>query len=244
MRIVGVILFLTIAVSPLDAQYLYKTQLLRAAPGKLLPLIDLLKDRMPYYDDAGDERPVIMRHSQGDHWDLLVLHPIEAYQKYYSATRVEKRTAAGNYSGGNGDVFREKLKEYVAWNAEVFVTGPAVADVRRAYDSAGFFHVEMFVSLPAKQRELYKQREMENVYLKQLGRPQNMIFSRDQGAAWDVFTVGFYRDIKHFAESADIPVELEEKAARTAGFHSSSQISPYLRTLIARHNDTLAVPVR
>ncbi|MCG8604948.1 hypothetical protein MJD09_08120 [bacterium] len=244
MRFAGVVFLGVVASTPLNAQYLYKTQLLRAAPGKLLELIDLLKDRMSYYQAAGDEPPVIMRHSQGDHWDLLVLYPMGDYQEYYSAARVQKRQAASDQSNGKGFTFREKLGEYVAWNEEVFVTGPAVADVWREFDNAGFFHVEMFVSLPAKQEELYKQREMENIYLKHLGRPQNAIFVRHQGAAWDVFTIGFYRDLKHFAESADIPTELEEEAARIAGFQSASQISPYLRTLIARHNDTLAVPVR
>ncbi|MFQ5571000.1 MAG: hypothetical protein ACE5G0_15075, partial [Rhodothermales bacterium] len=59
-----------------------------------------------------------------------------------------------------------------------------------------------------------------------------------------VFTLGFYRDIKHFAESADIPLEQEEAAARAAGFDSVYAISPYLRSLIQRHHDTLAVAVR
>jgi hypothetical protein len=36
-------------------------------------------------------------------------------------------------------------------------------------------------------------------------RPETQVFVRDQGAGWDLFTVGFYRDLKHYAESADIP---------------------------------------
>jgi hypothetical protein len=82
------------------------------------------------------------------------------------------------------------------------------------------------------------------VYSQALGRPQNFIFVRDQGAAWDLFTLGVYRDLKHYAESADIPQEKQEAAAKAAGFASASDIGPYLRTLIRLHRDTLATGVK
>ena len=102
----------------------------------------------------------------------------------------------------------------------------------------------MFQTLPGMHAKLYEQRVMENTYYDVLGRPGNLIFVRDQGAAWDVFTIGFYRDLKHFAESADIPLEEEDRAAKTAGFESVSAISPYLRSLILQHHDTLARAIR
>lgn len=85
---------------------------------------------------------------------------------------------------------------------------------------------------------------MENTYLAELNRPQNLILLRNQGATRDVFTVGFYRDIKHFAESADIPLAEEDRAAKAADFESVYSISPYLRSLIQYHHDTLAVAIR
>lgn len=244
MRIAGVFLVCLTVTAPLNAQYMYKTQLVRAAPGKLLELIDLLKDRMDYYDRAGDQRPFMMRHSQGDHWDLLLLYPIGSYGEYYAAARVQDREEAGRNSEIDTPTFEQQFQEFVAWDEDVFVTGPALEVVREAFQGAGFFHVEMFLALPGKNVELYKQRQMENVFLEHLGRPQNLIFTRDQGAAWDAYTLGFYRDIKHFAESADIPEEDEDKAARIAGFDGVKHISPYMRSLISRHNDTLAVAVR
>ena len=81
---------------------------------------------------------------------------------------------------------------------------------------------------------------MENSYLKFLGLPQNLIFVHDHGAAWDIFTIGFYRNLKQFAESADIPYEREEEAALAAGFEAANRIGTYLRTLISEHHDTLA----
>ena len=82
----------------------------------------------------------------------------------------------------------------------------------------------MFVALPEKARELYREREMENDYLRRIGRPQNLIFAKTLGGAWDSFTLGFYRDLKHYAESVDIPAELQQERAPAgrAGSHPGS----------------------
>jgi hypothetical protein len=134
--------------------------------------------------------------------------------------------------------------ELIAWQEDVFVYGPLLDELSKAFASASFFHVEMFHSLAGKQSELFKEREMENAYLKTLKRPENFIFVRDQGAAWDLFTIGAYRDLKHFAESAGIPETEQEAAAKAAGFPAANRIGPYLRTLISSHHDTLAVSVK
>ncbi|MCJ7581341.1 MAG: hypothetical protein MUP98_12515, partial [Candidatus Aminicenantes bacterium] len=65
------------AAEALDSEqtYLYKATFIRAAPGKLLDLIDLFKDQMPVYDASGDKRPFWWRHTQGDQWDLMILFP-------------------------------------------------------------------------------------------------------------------------------------------------------------------------
>jgi hypothetical protein len=102
----------------------------------------------------------------------------------------------------------------------------------------------MFDALAGKQSELFKEREMENAYLKALKRPENLIFVRDQGASWDLFTIGASRDLKHFAESAGIAEADQDAAAKAAGFEAVNRIGPYLRTLISSHHDTLAVSVK
>jgi hypothetical protein len=124
------------------------------------------------------------------------------------------------------------------------VYGPPLDDLRKAFASGTFYHVEMMQALPGRLLDLRKEREMENAYSRELKRPENSIFVRDQGAAWDIFTIGVYRDLKHYAESVDIPVKLQEEAAKKAGFESASAIGPYLRTLIRTHHDTLAVAVK
>jgi len=216
--------------------YLYQAKLVQAAPGRLLELIELQKSRLTEYRNAGDDQPFMMRHSQGDRWDLLLLIPMKSYADYYSAERVSKRKRLKES--------QDKLDAMIAWQEDVFVYGPPLTELQRAFASAAFFHVEMFDALAGKQAELFKEREMENVYLKALKRPENLIFVRDQGASWDLFTIGPYRDLKHFAESAGIPESDQDAAARAAGFEAANRIGPYLRTLISSHHDTLAISVK
>jgi len=217
--------------------YLYKTKLVQAAPGRLLDLIELQKALLPEYRNAGDEQPLMMRHSQGDRWDLLLLIPIKSYADYYSPERVSKRNQTLKES-------QDKMDALIAWQEDVFVYGPPLPEIQKAFASSAFFHVEMFDALAGKQSELFKEREMENAYLKALKRPENLVFVRDQGAAWDLFTIGTFRDLKHFAESAGIAEADQEAAAKAAGFESANRIGPYLRTLISLHHDTLAVSVK
>jgi hypothetical protein len=216
--------------------YLYQAKLVQAAPGKLLDVIDLYKAALAGYKDTGDEPPLWMRHSQGDHWDLFLLFPLKNYSDYYGAERVAKRKSQADMLA--------RLNESIVWQEDVFVYGPPLDQLKQAFAAATFFHVEMFHSLAGKQSELFQERKMENVYLRVLKRPENYIFVRDQGAAWDLFTIGAYRDLRHFAESAGIPETEQEAAAKAAGFQAANRIGPYLRTLISSHHDTLAVSIK
>ncbi|HXD33785.1 MAG TPA: hypothetical protein VN643_21875 [Pyrinomonadaceae bacterium] len=216
-----------------DTSYLYKATLVQAAPGRILEAIDLYKAAIA---QSKDEPPLWMRHSQGDHWDLLLLFPVKSYDEYYSRELIARRKPE--------QAAWSKINDAIAWQEDVFVYGPSPDELRKAFAASSFFHVEMFHALAGKQSELIKEREMENAYLKVLKRPENFIFVRDQGAAWEVFTIGAYRDLKHFAESANIPEADQEAAAKAAGFPAANRIGPYLRTLIASHHDTLAVAVK
>ncbi len=213
----------------LSAQTLYKATLLRAAPGQLLELIDALKAEHADMDNA----PYMMRHSQGDHWDLFLLQHLPNNSREFSIENLKA-----------GDIRNWSLGDKVAFREELIVTGPAFDVVQDRYARHGFCHIEMFVSLPGKHKELYLERMMENKYLEEIKRPQNLIFSKVYGAEWDNFTIGFYRDMRHYAESENISLEDEEAAAIKAGFKGVTDISPYLRSLIREHHDTLARVVK
>jgi hypothetical protein len=166
----------------------------------------------------------------------MILFPIKSYTEYYSADRIAKRKPTQDKWA--------RIDAAVSWQEDLFVYGPPLEDLKTAFAQSAYSHVEMFHSLAGKQAELFKERQMENAYLKTLKRPENFIFVRDQGAAWDLFTLGAYRDLKHFAESAGITEADQEAAAKAAGFASANRIGPYLRTLISSHHDTLAVSIK
>ena len=226
-------------------QHLYRTLMLRAAPGELAAVIEMIKARMPAWETANEVGPFWMRHSQGDQWDLLLLfHMGRGFDEYFSDASRTRRQRAWRAAGSSDAEFEQELLPRISWREELFVFGPPPEVVADRFDGAGFFHVEIFLAVAGKRGELLRQREMENVYLEGIGRDPNLIFSRAAGAAWDSYTIGFYRDLKHYAESADISDEAEERAAVAAGFESASTIGTYLRELISQHHDTLAGAIR
>jgi hypothetical protein len=164
---------------------------------------------------------------------------MQSYTAYYNAARIELRDRTLRASG-----LPAKIHDDVAWEEDVFVYGPPIDALRKAFAEGAFFHVEMFESLPDKRSDLYHEREMENAYSAALGQPTNFIFVRDQGAAWDIFTIGVYRNLKHYAESSDVTPDAQAAAAKSAGFESAADIGPYLRRFIRSHHDTLAVAIK
>lgn len=217
----------------------YRVTLMRAAPGTLVELIDLLGDRMAVHDAAGEERPIVLRHRQGDQWDLFILTPVGDLASYFSEERTARRARAAEDVGMSEVAFEQTVRDLISWREDLFVEGPPVRLLRPLIEAGSFYHVEMFVSLPGKYEDLVHEREMENAYSAALGRPEPMIFTRLFGAQWDVFTLGVYRDLAHYAESDAIPAEQAEAAARAAGFEGREFIGSYMRTLILEHRDTL-----
>jgi len=231
---------------PLSSEqtYLYRATFIRAAPGKLLDLIDLFKKQIPVYDASGDKRPFWWRHTQGDQWDLMMLYPMESYTEFYSKERIKKRTQAQADSPVSQLEFKKSFQECSSWHEDIFVKGPPLKIVEKVFKDTSFYHCEIFIALAGKHAELFKQREMENAYLLDIGRLQNLIFTRDFGAAWDLFTLGCYRDMNQWAASPDIPKEKRDAAAIKAGFEGADQIGPYMRTLILMHRDTIGVAIK
>lgn len=244
LRIVAVFVLLfglpTIAsTEELEGDYLYKVTTIRAATGTLADLLDWeaqLK-ASKYYDEAGQERPLLMRHSQGDQWDLLVIIPMQSWTDYHSLAATKKRSTA---SAKHAELIAAGQRLF-AFYEDHFAYGPSWSALKSAYAANNFYHIEMFEAAPGKATELLEQRRMENTYLASTGQMANMIFRRAAGSDVDVFTIGFHRNFEAFAAPADVNVEEKELAARAAGFKGLSDISFYLRSLISGHHDTLAV---
>lgn len=204
----------------------YRISTFRAAPGAQLEFQELLRDKADTYPSV---KPLVIRHSQGDQWDYMVIEYISDLAGFLNSVQGEIYNPP----------FASTFYNLVAHHEHTMMNGPSVSSFTAMHEAFDYYHVEMFVALPGKQEELHQQRKMENVYLQEIGRNPNLIFLGAGGGPWDCMTLGGYRDIKHFAESADIPLEVEETAAVKAGFKGVRDISPYLRSLIQRHNDTL-----
>jgi hypothetical protein len=218
---------------------LYRLELLQAAPGRLVDLIDSCKKRAALATAAGDSAPVIMRHSQGDHWDLGVLWPMGDWASYHDRARAARRVDSVKAAGMTLAEFERPLDALVAWHEDLYVRGPSVENLRAHVKSAGLLHYEMMQALPGKRDLLIEERRMENAFNRNRGRGETLIFVREAGAAWDVVTLGTYRNWQQYAESELISKEANDAAARKAGFPSADGVGPYMRTLISTHRDTL-----
>jgi hypothetical protein len=49
----------------------------------------------------------------------------------------------------------------VAWQEELFTSGPPAGEFRAAADRAGFFHLEIFLALAGERDSLKAEREMK-----------------------------------------------------------------------------------
>ena len=228
-------------VRELEGDYLYKVSTVRAAPGSLSELLDWtakLRDS-DYFEDSGQELPLLMRHSQGDQWDLMFIVPMESWTAYYSELATQKRSKA---SSAHAQLLKSK-DTMIAFDEDHFAYGPPLSVVKKAYADNSFFHIEMFAAAPGKADELLGQRRMENVYLRTTGQTPNIIFRRAAGSDVDVFTIGFHKSLEAFAAPASASDAEKEAAAIEAGFKDRSDLSFYLRSLISNHHDTLAVKV-
>jgi len=235
---------MTITAAQADTSYLYRTHFIRAAPGEILELIDVLQDRMGFYDAAGETAPFMMRHAQGDHWDLQIMYPMGSFVDYYGPERVARRQHAAEASGTSEEEFRRQVRGLTSWQEELYVLGPPLEVMTETMNSGGYFHTEIMIALPGKQDELFHEREMENVYQRLTGRPERMIFTRVSGAPWDNSTLGIFRDLQHFAAPSGMTAQETEAAAREAGFESANRVGVYMRSLILRHQDTHGSIVR
>jgi hypothetical protein len=229
---------------PNEGEYLYRVVMVRAAPGGLLDLIELYREERDLLEDAQEPLPFWMRHTQGDQWDLMFLYPMGSFHEYFEPQREGRRLASGQQKGlAEADLLLQAMS-LTSWRDELFVRGPDPSVLEEEFSENGYYHVEMFVALPGRQGQLLEERRMENHYLRELGRPENLIFRREAGGPWDSFTLGFYRDQMHWAASGAIPAADRERAARAAGFQGAERIGSYMRSLIAYHRDTLLTAIR
>lgn len=216
--LVPIVFGVLLQAAELRAGEMFRVTLVRAAPGQLPRVLEQARD---YRSAVVAGTVVLMRHSQGDHWDLMLLEPAGetplTAPEFGMQADFEHSFLASSESG---------------W-----------AEIARRSATSDLFHIEMFHAAAGKEAALLGQRVMENAYLTATGREPNAIFVTDFGSDVDSFTVGFYEDMEQFAATPDLPEEAFEEAAREAGFEARGDIGFHLRRLIIAHHDTLATGV-
>ena len=218
---------------------LYRVLTIRAAPGEFAVWLDRCDEIRSAYERRGDAPPFVLRHTQGDQWDLMFIEPWGSYQEYLDPKRVAKRESAT----AEMTLLRRWLDDAPAFREDLFALGPPRAKLETLFAENRFYHVEMFHALPYRKADLLYQRRMENDYLARTGQRTNTIWVGLFGSDVDVFTIGFHPDHAAFAAGSTMSEEERDAAARKAGFEGLDHIAPYLRSLITKHHDTLAVPV-
>jgi hypothetical protein len=173
-----------------------------------------------------------MRHSQGIRWDLL-LYPIGNYALYASTTSPEKALRAV-------EPLPPKLRDSIAWQEDVFVFGPPVAELRPRRRLRLLSRGDV-PGAAGQARGSFPQREMENVYLKALAGLKPDLRPRP-GAGWDLFTIGFYRLEALRRERRHSRSGPEAAARRPIRGREPDQA--VLETLISSHHDALAVGIK
>jgi len=211
------LILLVMCTTAVQAENFYQVSLLRAAPGHMPELIDLVKARKLKLKGE----MLIMRHSQGDHWDLMLLSP--------GSERLEKPVSYQEKADFQHDFL---VTSSIDWNS-----------LEKKSLGANLFHIEMFQSAMGKYADLLEQRKMENNYLVATQRDANLIFETFFGSDVDLFTLGIYPDMQAFAAEPELTDETFEKAAKVAGFASRSDIGFYLRRFLVAHQDTLATQI-
>jgi hypothetical protein len=218
LKLVLVYLLCTAAFANADT-YLVTT--LRASPGQLESLLD----EANVYRAGRDGNVVLMRHSQGDHWDLMLLQPAAS------------AAAAPGKSQPDFDLLVDFQMSFLAHSETPF------SDLKAQAAGAGLFHIEMFHALAGKKAALIDQRHRENQYLQQTGQTPNAVFVTRLGSDVDVFTLGFHKNMAALDAGPTVSAARAEQIAKQAGFKNRADLGFYLRTLLTSHHDTLAVPV-
>lgn len=225
-KIITTLIAIFLGASSAVAEDYWVTQY-RAAPGKFPELLELVKSTD--WDALETGAPIFMRHSQGNHWDLMLLS-------------APCRSSACVKSMQE---FSTKTKQLVDFEISFSAASKTTwADVKAQAGKAGLFHIEMFNAAAGKHAALQRQRRIENDYLARTGQTTNVIFDVQLGSDFDIFTIGFHESFESFAKAGPPSPEAAEKAAVKAGFKNRADISFHLRELIVGHHDTLAVPVK
>ncbi len=168
------------AAAPAPALELYHIHFVKAAPGKLLELIDTYKNGPAPAADEPQVTPIILRHRDGDEWDLVVITPL-GKQTTISAAAPSQATMD----------YYSRVGPLSDWHNDTFVVGPSWAVVQKALVVAKgepVYVVTDYRSLPGHRPQL--RQVLDRNAQDTPGR--NVLFVHSEGASWNFLNVTRY----------------------------------------------------
>jgi hypothetical protein len=206
---------------PAPALELYHIHFSKAAPGKLTQLIDSYKNGPAPAADEPQVSPIILRHRDGDEWDLITITPLGKQTKI---TADAPPQAVLDYY--------QRVGPLTDWHNDTFVVGPSWAVVQKALIVAKgepVYVVTDYRSLPGHRPQL--RQVLERNAQDTPGR--NVLFTHVEGAAWN------FLDITRFDSWAEVGAPPPQPAAGAAPQDQGLAI----RDHVAVHHDTIATYV-
>ncbi len=227
------------AMATTGVQELYEAHFVKAAPGKMREMIDAYVNAPA--DPSASAPPLVLRHVEGDDWDLLVLTP---YGKEDKMTLAPMSAAEQQWIA--------RTRPLRATHTDTIVVGPAWSETRTALaaqksdvETAGtagtsgdrnVYIVTTYRALPGHRDQL----EQVLTKLAALRPGRTVTMQHMEGAAWDFVSVTRYASWSDFASDEMTP---DMQALRAQGFTGPEGPSLALREHMAEHHDTIAVPV-
>jgi hypothetical protein len=203
------------------AAELYHVHFVKAAPGKLVELIDGYVNAPA--DPEAPAPPVILRHREGDDWNLLVLQPLG-----------KEATLRAVPPSAELQQFLTRTRGLRAMHSDTFAIGPPWTEARKlvlgderaeASASGGIYVVSVFRALPGHRDQL--QDVLRKMAAEDAGR--TVVLQHLEGAPWEFVMITRYESWAAFGES-------EQKLGGQAPGPTTLAMGEHL----AEHHDTVA----
>jgi hypothetical protein len=197
------------------AQELYHAHFVKAALGKLPDLIAAYRSApVP----AGEQKPIILRHREGDDWDLLVLTPFGKSET--TVTAVVSSDTQAQYA---------KFRASSERHTDSFVAGPPWAQAQKAFgsDANGVYVVGVYRSANGHRDQLGQ--ALEKIAETGPGG-RTVTFRHVEGGPFDFIQITHYDSWN----AIDAPA---------AGQTDPQAQSLDLRQHMAEHHDTICIRV-
>jgi hypothetical protein len=169
------------ATSQAPALELYHIHVVKAAPGKMLQLIDAYKNGPAPEANEPQVTPIILRHREGGEWDLIVITPLG-----------KQTTISANPPSQAIQDYNQRLQPLSDWHGDTFTVGPSWNLVQKALvpakDAQPVYQVSDYRSLTGHRPQLREVLDRNG----QDTPGRSVLFAHVEGAPWNFLTVTRY----------------------------------------------------